>query len=231
MESVAIIPARGGSKGVKHKNVKPLGGRPLITYTIETALKTACIGRTVVSTDDDRIAAVARGCGAEVRARPAALAQDDVPVLPVVQHLLAEMAGEGYRPDIAVVLQPTSPFRRGEDIQRAVQKLVDTGADCVISLSEAAQHPFRMRRLEGDRPLPLFEVDERVLYAQRQELPPVYMMDGAIYACRRDAVMGQAVFYGQDVRAIVIERASALDIDTTADFELAEWMMRGWAGE
>jgi N-acylneuraminate cytidylyltransferase/CMP-N,N'-diacetyllegionaminic acid synthase len=226
-KNIAIIPARGGSKGIPRKNIKKLGGKPLIAYTIETAIKTKCIDRTIVSTDDPEIAEIAKNYGVEVPfLRPSYLAEDDVPVLPVVQHSVKELEKENYKPDIVVVLQPTSPFRKSEDIERAVDKLIETNADCVVTLSEVEQHPYRMRRLVGDKPIPLFEVDEKVLYAQRQDFPKIYMMNGAIYACKKEPMMKQTVFYGQDIRAIVIEKISAWDIDTIIDFQIAELIVK-----
>lgn len=227
MKILATIPARGGSKGVPRKNIKKLGGKPLIAYTIETALKTKCIDRTIVSTDDPEIAEIAKSYGAEVPfLRPSYLAEDNVPALPVIQHLVKELEKENYEPDIVIVLQPTSPFRKSEYIQRAVDKLIETNADCIITLSEVEQHPYRMRKLVGDKPIPLFEIDEKVLYAQRQDFPEIYMMNGAICACKKEVMMKQTVFYGQDIRAIVIDRLSALDIDTPLDFQIAESLIK-----
>lgn len=228
MQVLAVIPARGRSKTVPHKNRRRLGGKPLVAYTIETALTTECIDRTVISTDDQKIADIARDYGAEVPfLRPAHLADDDVSVLPVVQHTVRELGKEDYEPDIVVILQPTNPFRKGEDIKRAVDKLIETNADCVVSLSQVEQHPFRMRKLVEDKAVPLFDAAEKALYAQRQDLPKVYMMDGTIYVYEKEALMRQNVFLGQNARAIVIEESTALDIDTPLDFLVAEAMTKG----
>lgn len=220
-DCLAIIPARGGSKGIPGKNIVPLLGRPLVAYTIEAARKSRWIGRVLVSTDDPEIAAASKRFGAEVPfLRPAELARDETPTLPVLQHVLAQLkSAEKYEPEIIVLLQPTSPLRRVEDIDRAVALLHQTGADSVVSLCAAEHSPYWMNRLEGDRVLPF--LDNVPEYERRQDLPPVYRLNGAVYATRRRILMEQDRLLGEDTRGIVMDAESSVDIDTPLDLRIA----------
>jgi CMP-N,N'-diacetyllegionaminic acid synthase len=218
---LAIIPARGGSKGIPRKNILSLLGKPLIAYTIEAARKACLIGRVLVSTDDPEIAAVATQFGAEVPfLRPPELARDETPTLPVLQHLLSQLkTTENYEPEIIVLLQPTSPLRRVGDIDKAVTLLQQTSADSVVSLCVAEYSPYWMNRLESDRVLPFLEnVPE---YARRQDLPPVYRINGAVYATRRRILMEQNRLLGEDTRGIVMDAESSVDVDTPLDLKIA----------
>jgi N-acylneuraminate cytidylyltransferase/CMP-N,N'-diacetyllegionaminic acid synthase len=218
---LAVIPARGGSKGIPGKNILPLLGKPLIAYTIEAARKAGLIGRILVSTDDPVIAKTASEFGAEVPfLRPPELARDETPTLPVLQHLLTQLKlSEHYEPEIIVLLQPTSPLRRAEDIDRAVTLLRQTGADSVVSLCAAEHSPYWMNRLEGDRVLPF--LDNVPEYARRQDLPPVYRVNGAVYATRRRILMEQNRLLGEDTRGMVMDAESSVDIDTPLDLKIA----------
>src|SRR5271154_4754825 len=153
---LAIIPARGGSKGLPRKNLLRLSGKPLIAHTIEAACVARSLPRILVSEGSPGIAEVGQQYGAEVPfLRPPELASDETPTLPVLQHVLAQLeATESCPPEIIVLLQPTSPLRRAEDIDRAVDLLERSGADSVVSLCAAEHHPAWMKRLEGDRVLP-----------------------------------------------------------------------------
>jgi CMP-N,N'-diacetyllegionaminic acid synthase len=218
---LAIIPARGGSRGIPRKNILSLLGKPLIAYTIEAARKACLIGRVLVSTDDPEIAAVATQFGAEVPfLRPPELARDETPTLPVLQHLLSQLKTmENYEPEIIVLLQPTSPLRRVGDIDKAVTLLQQTSADSVVSLCVAEHSPYWMNRLESDRVLPFLEnVPE---YARRQDLPPVYRINGAVYATRRRILMEQNRLLGKNTHGIVMDAESSVDIDTPLDLKIA----------
>ena len=224
---IAVIPARGGSKEIPRKNIKKLCGKPLIGYTIETALETDIFDRIIVSTDDLEIASVSEKYGVEVPfMRPKYLSGDNVPILPVIQHVINELKKEHYEPDIVTILQPTNPFRKSEDIVRAINKIIERNVDCVVSLSEVSQHPFRMRKMLYDRPLPLFAVGQKKLYAQRQDLPTIFMMDGAIQVSRTKTMMNSKNFYSEDVCGIEIDKISAFDIDTHFDFSIAETILK-----
>jgi CMP-N,N'-diacetyllegionaminic acid synthase len=225
MQVLAVIPARGGSKGVPQKNIRALGGRPLIGYTIAAAQEARRLARTIVSTDDAEIAEVARGLGAQVPfLRPADLASDSARAIPVLQHALAACEAEdGRRYDAVLMLQPTTPFRTAADIDAAVELLERTGADSVIGVVDVeGHHPARMKYLEGDRLVdpPFCEAYEN---QPRQELRPMFVRNGAIYLTRRDVLMAGS-FKGQDCRALIMPVERSVNIDTPLDFRYAEWL-------
>jgi N-acylneuraminate cytidylyltransferase len=222
MRVLGVIPARGGSKGVPGKNIKLLGDRPLIAHTIATALAARRLTQTIVSTDSEEIAAVARRFGAEVPfLRPAELAQDRSPAIPVLQHALGEVEKGGAVYDAVLMLQPTTPLRRRDDIDGALDLLERSGADSVISVVDVGgHHPARMKYLEGDRLIdpPFCEEREN---QPRQELRPMYLRNGAIYAVRRGVLLGGSL-KGTDCRAWIMPIERSVNIDTPDDFELAE---------
>lgn len=220
---IAVIPARGGSKGVPRKNIRLLGGIPLIGWTIRAALGAPSLDGVFVSTDDDEIAEVALTQGpVEIVRRPAHLGIDTIPVMPVVQNVIEQLGPRADSVDTVVVLQATNPFRGTGPIERALTTLADSGADCVISLAPVREHPFRVRALEGTKCVPLFE--SPLLYAQRQDLPPFYMFNGAVIAVRKDSLMRGKEFYGENVHGIVISEEEGFDIDTEMDLLIAEGM-------
>lgn len=222
---VAVIPARGGSKGVPRKNIHPLAGRPLIAYTIEAAGESRLLSRVILSTDDEEIARVAREWGGEVPfVRPSALATDDARTLPVVQHAVGWVEeDEGRRVDIVVLLQPTTPLRTADDIDRGISMLLQTRADSVVSVVDVGgNHPFRMKRLLADGRLINYIDQGFEDMRPRQELPPVYIRSGALYISRRDVVMEQDTMVGADCRGLVIPPERAMNIDTVSDLVLAE---------
>jgi CMP-N,N'-diacetyllegionaminic acid synthase len=223
---LAIIPARSGSKGLPRKNILPLGGKPLIAHTIEAARTARSIQRIIVSTESAEIAQVAVQCGAEVPfIRPPELARDETPTLPVLQHVLGEIVTlEGRGPEIIVLLQPTSPLRRAEDIDRAVTMLEETGADSIVSLCAVEHHPAWMRRIECGRVLPFLENTPEC--TRRQDLPPVYRLNGAIYVTRSRVLLQENVILGRDTRALIMDAESSVDIDTPLDLKLAALIMQ-----
>lgn len=225
MRVLGVVPARGGSKGVPRKNVRPLAGLPLIAHTIRAARGAARLTRTVVSTDDAEIAAIGREHGADVPfLRPADLATDAALSMPVMHHALRVCEDdEGARYDAVMMLQPTTPFRVSEDIDAAIRLLEITGADSVISVVDVkAHHPARMKYLDGDRLVdpPFCEAVEN---QPRQQLRAMYLRNGAIYLTRRDVLLGGS-FKGRDCRAHVMPDARSVNIDTEQDFEWAEWL-------
>ncbi len=227
MRVLGIIPARGGSKGVPDKNIRPLAGKPLLVYTAEQALASRRLTRVILSTDAPQIAEVGRAAGLEVPfMRPAELATDEAKSLPVILHALQwaeEQEGETY--DAVMMLQPTTPFRRAGDIDRAVEILEETGADSVISVTDVGPfHPARMKFLSGDRLIdpPFCEAYEN---QPRQELQPMYIRSGDIYLTRRE-VLFQNSFKGGDCRALFIEPERAVNIDSPSDFRYAEFLMK-----
>jgi CMP-N-acetylneuraminic acid synthetase len=227
---VAIVPARGGSKSIPRKNVKLLDGVPLLAYSIEAGLSARSVDRVIVSTDDEEIAAVARQWGADVPfMRPAALAGDLTPDLPVFQHALDWLqAHDGWAPDITVHLRPTSPMRPPDCIDRAVGILrADPAAHSVRGVVVASQNPYKMWRLEPDCTMtPLLASSLPESYNQpRQELPVTYWQTGHVDAIRSTAIRGQASMSGARIKGLVIDGAYTCDIDTQADWQLTEWML------
>lgn len=223
---LAIIPSRGGSKGLPRKNILPLLGKPLIAYSIEAARASRFIGRVVVSTDDVEIAEIARRYDAEVPfLRPPDLARDDTPSLPVVQHVISQLQkSDGYEPKVIILLQPTSPLRRTADIDRSVALLTKSGADSVVSVCIAEHHPYWMKSLEGDQVRPFLANAPE--HNRRQDLPPVYRLNGAVYVTRREVVTQHNLLLGSDTRGVVMDADSSVDIDTLLDFKLAEFILR-----
>lgn len=231
---LAVIPARGGSKGVPRKNIQPLAGKPLIAYTIEAARASSRLTRVVVSTEDEEIAAVSRAHGADVPfMRPPELATDAARSLPVVQHAIREMERiDGRTYDIVVMLQPTTPLRQGTDIDRGIDLLISTGADSVVSVVDVeGHHPFRMKRLLEDGRLINYIDQGFEDMRPRQELPRVYLRSGALYVARRHVVMEAGSLVGADCRGIVVASERAVNIDTALDLVLASYLLERRAEE
>lgn len=227
---LALIPARGGSKSIPRKNINPLGGVPLIAYSIAAGLQAAHVERTIVSTDDAEIAQVARDWGAEVPfVRPEELAQDDTPDLPVFQHALRWLAEQqGYQPDIVIQLRPTSPFRPPECVDQAVQILWDDPqADCVRGVVPSGQNPFKMWRFEPNSYMqPLLHEGYREPYNMpRQALPPTYWQTGHIDAIRASTILVKNSMTGERFLPLILDPRYTVDIDDPKDWDLAEWQL------
>ncbi len=226
MQVLGIIAARGGSKGVPNKNLRPLAGRPLLAYTADAAHASRRLTRVIVSTDDPAIAEAARALGLEVPfMRPAALAADDTPMVPVLQHALAASTRAGFAADAVVLLQPTSPLRRAEHIDAAVDLLESSGAEAVVSVTEVPHQfsPVSVLRLAADGRLSPY-LDGPML-TRRQDKPRVYARNGPAVVAVRAQVIGAGSLYGSDTRALVMTPRESLDIDTLDDFELIELLM------
>lgn len=228
LKIIAIIPARGGSKGLPRKNIFPLQGKPLIAYTIEVAKKSKYLSRIIVSTDDKEIALIAKKYGAEVPfLRPTELAQDDTPDLPVFQHVIRWLEEhENFKPHIIVNLRPTSPLREANDIDIAIKKLIDTKAETVRTVSSVgSNHPYWMKRLEGDKAISFIEGKTEVEFYQRQLLPPVYMTNGNIDLSTYNVIMKQNRMYGKDMRGIIVNEIKSLDVHSIIDLKLIEFIL------
>lgn len=223
---LGIIPARGGSKGVPRKNIRILGGKPLIVYTIEEAKKSKYIDRLVVSTEDPEIAEIARRSGCEVIHRPNELAQDNSLVIDVVKHVLEHLnSKEGAKFDYVVLLQPTTPFRKCEDIDNAIEKMLKLGGDSVVSITEVGdKHPARMKMIVNERIVDIF--DRKWDFTPRQQLPKVYIRNGAIYAAKTEVIYSKNSFRGDDCIAYVMPEERSINIDTYIDFMLAELILK-----
>jgi CMP-N,N'-diacetyllegionaminic acid synthase len=219
VEIVGLIPAREGSKGIPRKNLAPLAGKPLLAWTVEAAQKSATLTRTVVSTDWEEAAELARQLGVDVLGRTPELAADDTPMLDVVRHALAELG----RCDVLVLLQPTSPLRRAEHIDEAVRLLLESGADSVLSVVEVP-HPFR--------PGKLMAIEDGRLVRLGWDPPdrhggaPLYARNGpAVLALRPDRLGDD--LYGGDCRPYVMNIADSVDVDGPIELELVEARLAG----
>jgi len=223
---LGLITARGGSKGVPGKNIRPIGGRPLIEWTIESAFGAGELSHVVVSTDDGEIAAVAREAGASVPfVRPPALAEDDSSHVDVVEHALTWFMSE-MGPDLSyvVLLQPTSPFRTAEDIDAAVRLAGETEANAVVSVCEASEHPYLCREQAEDGTLHDF-IPCGIAYRRRQALPRVYHPNGAIYCIRPEVLVTRRTFFPAGTYPYVMPQERSLQIDTMWDLRVAELVM------
>lgn len=221
MKVLAVIPARGGSKGIPRKNVKILGGKPLIAWTIEAALKAPGINRLIVSTEDEEIAAVAEQFGAEVPfKRPIAIAQDDTPGLDPVLHAIENSPGS----DWVLLLQPTSPLRSVDDIEGIIKLCQEKGASSAVSVAEVSKHPFWMYQRSSDMRLqPL--IPNRGEITRRQDLPSVYALNGALYLARIDWLIGNQGFIGPETLGYVMPVERSVDLDTPLDWLWVEYLI------
>lgn len=227
-EILGCIFARGGSKGVPGKNIRPLGGVPLIGHAIRTALASRWLNRIVVSTDCPEIARVAREYGAETPfLRPAALASDNAPERLAWRHAIEQMeAMDGKTFDYFVSVPATCPLRIADDVDRAIEALTQTDSDIVVTATEASCNPwFNMVRLDADGLAQLAATPPGKV-TRRQDAPAVYELTAVAYAARRDSVMLQDSIFQGRVRAVMVPRERAVDIDTEFDFELAEFLMQ-----
>ena len=227
MTVLAVVPARGKSKGIPRKNIAPLRSRPLLAYTAMAALAARHISRVILSTDDEEIAEVGRKWGLEVPfMRPARLAKDDTPTIPVLQHAVESLESQGEHFDAVLTLQPTTPFRLASDIDGAIELLARTNADSVVSFVDVGEHhPARMKWIDEDRRVIDPPFAEQVEGQRRQELRPIYLREGSIYLTRRDVLMKDSSIKGRDCRAWLIPQERTCNIDTPFDLFLAEQMM------
>jgi len=223
---LGLVPARSGSKGVPGKNVRPLAGHTLLEYTARAARESGVLDRVILSTDSPDIADAGRRAGLEVPfMRPATLAADDTPMLPVIQHAVAETARSGWTPDVIVLLQPTSPLRRPDRIREAVNLLRDTNADSVVTVVEVPRHlsPDYVMRIDEGRLKPFLSDGARV--TRRQDARPAYSRDGTVYAFRRTTIERFGGIYGDDCRPLLIDPDESLSIDSPADWDEAERLL------
>lgn len=232
MEIVALIPARGGSKGVPRKNIKFLAGEPLIAYTIREAQKSKYITRIIVSTEDDEIARIARELGGEVPfVRPAELALDDVLDLPVFQHCLRWLQeNESYTPDLVVHLRPTAPLRTVSHIDRAIEQFVASfGADSLRSVCPVSEQPLKMWRVQGENLTPYIPAEvyglKEAYNMPRQKLPAAYIQNGAVDVIKPEVIMQKNSMTGDPIKALVMDADESISIDTPLDWQLAEILM------
>ncbi len=228
MHVLTVILARAGSKGLANKNILPVAGRPMLAWTIDHAMASSRAGRIVLSTDGEKLAEVAQGMGVEVIPRPQELADDLSTVDSAARHAVKAVETEtGSSFQAVVILYGNIPVRPGDLTDRAVEKLIETGCDSVQSVYTVQKmHPYWMKRLGGDQGDALLMYEPNEVY-RRQDLPPVYMLNGGVIAVTRKSLFATSegqphAFLGADRRAIVNEPDQVIDVDTHLDLRVAE---------
>lgn len=223
---LGVITARGGSKGIPHKNIKELAGKPLIVYTIKAAQKSKYLTRCIVSTDDQEIADIARDYGADVPfLRPQELARDSSTSIDVVKHALnwlKDNRKEQY--DYLMILQPTSPLRTGDDIDQCIKKIVDTNTDSVMSMVELEDMSLKkLKKINNDIILPYIE-EEGKFSSRRQDLKKIYKRNCAIYLTKTEFILKNDLF-GKVSRPYIMPIERSVDVNKSIDFKIAEFFL------
>jgi CMP-N,N'-diacetyllegionaminic acid synthase len=225
LRTIGIITARGGSKGIPRKNIRPVAGKPLLAWTVEAALASGKLERVILSTDDREIAETARLFGAEVPfMRPASLADDDTTSFAVIEHALEWLEQDGALPDYILLLQPTSPLRTSVDINDALLFAAVRNADAVVGVSECSPHPLLARTIRKDGTLEEFFKTESDFH-RRQDLPPVYAINGAIYLHRPASLRATRSLIPPGAHAFVMPPERSLDVDTLWQLGLAHLIL------
>jgi len=226
---LGVITARGGSKGIPGKNIKELCGKPLIAYTIEAAQSSGALDRLIISTDDQEIAEVVRRLGVQVPfMRPAELAEDTTPHLPVMQHAVKWLhEHQGYQPDYVMILQPTSPLRQAFHIKEAVELIIKSGADSVLSVAEVPENYNYRKTMVVDEHGFVKLISGELIYkriARRQDLPKNYWSTGMIYLFKTDLLFHPTNpnFYGEKTAPYIIDKKYVIDINVPEDWLTAE---------
>ena len=231
-KTVGLITARGGSKSIPRKNVVPVGGKPLIAWTIEAALKSTLLSKTIVSTDDEEIASVCQRWGIEVSfIRPPELSQDESSHISVVLHALKwlEINEEGNPPDYLMLLQPTSPFRTEFDIDNAINLAIEKKAKTVVSVSETHHHPFLTKRISENGTLTDFISDSPAQGSaeiRRQVLPKAYFVNGAIFLNRCDVLQTERNLIPLCSVPYIMPPERSLQIDELWDLEMSRLIFK-----
>lgn len=222
---LAIIPARGGSKGIPRKNIKKLKGKPLLYYTIKEAKKSKFLSKIVVSTDDEEIARISRKYRVTVIRRPQKLAQDTTPGEQVFKHAITYLEkNKGFHTDIVVILQPTSPFRKVDDIENSIKKFLKINCNTVVTVCEVSHPPYWMYRIKGnDKLVKLMKTKKAI--KRRQESPTFYQLNGAVYVTGAKTIMKNQNILKGDVRAYIMPYERSLELDNMFDFKLAKLLI------
>ena len=223
---LAIIPARGGSKGLKRKNIRALADKPLISYTIETAKTSKYLDRIIVSTEDEEISSISKEYGAEVPfLRPMELAEDATPGIDPILHCLKWLEEkQGYVPDYVCLLQCTSPLRTNSQIDEAIEEMLEKKADSIVSVYESDKSPYWMKKIENGKLKNFLEADMN--YARRQDIPKAYMLNGAIYICKTDLLIKNKGWYSENTVPYIMDKITSVDIDDIDDFRYVEYLMK-----
>ena len=220
MKILGVIPARGGSKGIPQKNIKNFNGKPLISWTIETALSCPLVNETIVSTDNLIIADVAKSCGASVPfIRPDELANDTTSGIEPVLHAIQQLPEY----DWILLLQPTSPLRTPDDIRGIINLVKDKNASSAVSVSEAINHPYWTYTLDDGKLINLCKNETKLL---RQDLPRAYNLNGALYLVSRNFLETKRTLIDESTLAYVMPRHRSVDIDDMDDWDFAEYLIK-----
>jgi CMP-N-acetylneuraminic acid synthetase len=228
MRILGIIPARGGSKGVPGKNIKLLNGKPLLQYTAEIALESQCLTDVILSSDDSQIITVAENSGIQVPfIRPTALAEDQTPTIDVIIHALQWFKNQAVFFDAVCLLQITSPFRTVEFLDKAIDKFIASGCDSLVSVQKVPHeyNPHWTFEVNPEGSLKIATGEEKII-SRRQELPDAYHRDGSIYITKTEVLLQQHSLYGKSTSFIESSPEFYVNIDTLADWEKAEQMMK-----
>ncbi len=227
MNILAIIPARGGSKGLPGKNIKPLNGKPLVAYSIEAANKSKFINKLVLSTDSNEISQVCSHYDIEIPfMRPAELATDDADATDAYRYTIDRLQKEtGYNPDIVVILQPTSPLRTAQDIDNAIEIFLKNNANAVIGVCETDVHPNRIKIIQDDgtiRP----RSNRKGVFGNRQDNDKVYLHNGNMFVFKPSVLFDESGEYPDKTYPYIMPVEHSTDIDTQHDFDITEFLMR-----
>lgn len=222
---MVVIPARGGSKGIPHKNIIDVCGKPLIAYTIEAAKQSKYIDKIIVSTDDIEIKNVSLKYGAEVPyLRPKQISKDDSKSIDVILHTIDYFENNGERYDYIILLQPTSPLRTHLDIDIAIEKIINEAAHSLVSVCEVSENPVLMRIISENKLQPIVSFNGSNL--RRQELPIFYKFNGAIYINSVEMLLGEKQFVNEDTVPFIMEQDKSTDIDNLLDLKLVEAILQ-----
>jgi len=222
---LAIIPARGGSKGIPNKNIMAISGKPLIAYTIEAGVKSKYIDEIIVSTDSEIIRVIAQQYGANVPfLRPDELSNDSAKSIDVVIHAIDFYKTNNITFDYVILLQPTSPLRTFEHLDKAIEKLIDSSKSSLVSVCEADENPILMRSIENDKLKEVISFEGTNL--RRQDLPIFYIFNGALYINTTDMLVNEKKFINQDTIPYVMDKESSVDIDNMLDARLVELIIK-----
>lgn len=226
---LAIIPARGLSKGIAKKNIKQLVGKPLIVFTIEAALKSKYIDKIAISTDSNEVAKVCEKYRTEVIIRPKELAKDRTPTIDTVFHTLDSLEKIDYIPDIAILLQPTSPLRSTKDIDNAIEIFLKNNCESVVSVCEVKHSPYWSFKIKDKFLIPIF--GKKYLKTIRQELPKSYIPNGAIFISKPETLRRYQSFYASRTTPYIMPPSRSVDVDDELDLILVEWLIKKYRAE
>ncbi|HHE46373.1 MAG TPA: acylneuraminate cytidylyltransferase family protein [Bacteroidetes bacterium] len=223
-EILALVPARSGSRGIKDKNILRIVDKTVLDYTVEAGLSATMTDRVIVSTDSPLYRDIALSAGAEAPfLRPVELALDTTPSIDVIIHALKWLADkESYSPDILVLLQPTTPLRDGRHVDEAINRMLDSGADSVVSLVASQRCLYRLCELDEDGRVRILKHTD---YVRRQEVPMIYRENGAIYASYADRILDQKKLLGERIAGYIMSERDSIDIDTDLDLKLLKILL------